>query len=230
MNIHRPVQPHNQPPLFDYFSTSLGVSELFPAVWGALEMLIGPGSDGKNAALDTLSENDAVRFSPLVAYILTTRINEPDLDIRCRVIKMIGDTLIQNSEGQIAPDEVRQILAYYLSQMRTRQIYSILQALVQQNSLISHAGRLMNFSPYAGSHLAGLAGSRQTPIDIRQQAIKLIGFVGFLDALSDLERIMIKLESRVNGQQAMPFAPSTSTEETVLLTELTNTIDILRSV
>jgi hypothetical protein len=57
----------------------------------------------------------------------------------------------------------------------------------------------------------------------------LIGRVGYLDALPALERLLARLESRLHGQQAMPFAPKSSLEEAELLPDLQLTLTLLRS-
>ena len=80
--------------------------------------------------------------------------------------------------------------------------------------------RLMNSCPYAGNHLADLAGSRKAPIDIRRYAIRLAGVVGYCDMIPTLERMLTRLESRANGQQAMAFAPPAALEDTELLSDV----------
>ena len=94
-----------------------------------------------------------------------------------------------------------------LGRMRTREIYALLQLLAYNPELTPQVGKLMNACPYAGNHLADLAASRKAPLEIRRYAIRLAGEVGYCDVIPTLERMLARLESRVNGQQAMAFAP-----------------------
>jgi hypothetical protein len=57
----------------------------------------------------------------------------------------------------------------------------------------------------------------------------MIGRVGYLDAIAALEKIENRLEARLNGQRAMPFASNPRSEESDLLPAIRETIDILRS-
>ena len=56
----------------------------------------------------------------------------------------------------------------------------------------------------------------------------MIGRVGFLDALSSLERLENKLETRLNGQKTMPFAPPPSLDEADLLPAIRMALNSLR--
>ncbi len=218
-----------QPPLFDYGSTTTGIAELFPEIWGVAEGLTKPEAGERKKAITFLAESGVSRISPLIVYLLGTRLNDPDLEVRTLVVKILGDVLGKDDEGNLAPEVVRQNLSYYLSQMRTRQIYAILQVLVENHNLLPQAARLLNACPYAGYHLSDLLNSRKVPLDIRRKAIQLIGYVGYLDTLPALERMLTRLESRMNGQQAMPFAPQTAVEETELIPDIQATLIILRS-
>ena len=71
----QPVSP--QPQLF-LLEESSGTIELFPAVWGALEDLTKEDVNVRRSALEELIELDAARFSPVVSYILVTKVVEPN--------------------------------------------------------------------------------------------------------------------------------------------------------
>jgi len=89
--------------------------------------------------------------------------------------------------------------------------------------------RLMNSCPYAGRHLADLAVSRKAPLEIRRFAIRLAGEVGYCDVIPTLERMLARLESRVNGHQAMAFAPPASMDDADLLPDVKGALAKLSS-
>lgn len=219
-----PPQPH----LFD-LEESTAKFELFPAVWVAAEGLTSPNVDARRSALEDLLDLDAPRFSPLVAYLLASRITDPEVSFRSDVIKVLGDVLYLDVEGRPAPKNVRQTLAAYLSQMRTRHTFALLQVLVEEPSLEAHVAKLLNACPYAGNHLADILSDRKSPLAVRKQAGKMIGQVGFVDAIPALERLSTRLESRLNGQRSMPFAPSSPQEELELLPVIQTAMTLLRA-
>lgn len=203
--------------------------ELFPAVWSALEKLIGSSQEERNLGLSILQEVNAARFSPLIAYILTTFLSDPDLQVRKKIVQILGAVLSPDEDGNPAPAEVRAVLLKYLSQLRTRQIFSLLQVLADDQSLLTETKRILNACPFAGNHLVEILNDQKVPLAIRKQAVLMIGIVGFSDALTALERIENRLESKINGQRSMPFLPAVSTGEEELLPVLQQVITILRS-
>jgi hypothetical protein len=217
-----------QLPLF-VLEESKGNVELFPAVWSAVEDLTLSDPKVRWDALDRLLSLNAQRFSPIVAYILVTRLAEPDLALRARIVQALGEVLVPDAEGQPAPDEVRKSLAYYLSHMRTRRIYSLLQVAAYDPDLMGHVARLLDPCPFAGSHLLDILSDFKAPMEIRQQAADMIGRVGYLDALPALDRLAAKLEARLNGQKSMPFAPPSMGAEQDLLPAVRRAIDLLRA-
>lgn len=218
-----------QPSLFDLDDSSSGIAELFPEVWAVLEGLGHPDEQRRRVSLAYLSDSGAHRLSPLVVYVLATRITDPDIDTRVKVIRLLGAVLSPDSNGNPAPDVVRHQLTSYLSQMRTRQIFALLQVLAKEPGLESQVAALLSGCPFAGNHLADVVVSRKTPLEIRRKAVRLIGRVGYLDAIPALERLLSRLESRMHGQQTMPFVPKSSSEEAELLPDLQLTLALLRS-
>jgi HEAT repeat protein len=217
-----------QLPLFS-MEESRGNVELFPAVWSAVEDLTLSDPKIRWSALDRLLELNAPRFSPVVAYILVTRLAEPDLALRARIVQALGEVLIPDSDGQPSPDEVRRSLAYYLSQMRTRQIFALLQVAAIDPDYEGHVARLLDPCPFACSHLLDILSDFKAPMPVRQQAANMLGRVGFLDALPSLERLAAKLDARLNGQKSMPFAPPSLAMEQELLPAVRNAISLLKA-
>jgi hypothetical protein len=224
-----PSKP-DQPALFDLTQeTSIHAIELFPAVWSAVEALAAQDADLRNNALDRLLALGAPRVSPLVAYLLATRLTDPDIRLRARVVSILGEVLSKDEAGNAAPEAVKKHLTTYLAQMRTRSIFAILEVAIHDRSLENAIASLFNACNYAGMHMAGILSDRKFPLPVRLQAAHYIGLVGFLDAIPIMERLESRLLSKVGGQQAMPFAPPTGPDESDLLPIVQFTLNVLRS-
>jgi hypothetical protein len=224
------LQPDlSQLKLFEISDSSPGVVELFPAVWSALECLVAPDVSSRRKAVEYLGKNKAARISPLVAYMVSSRLGDSDLDIRAQAISILADALNPDEQGKYAPVEVRQCVESNLCEMRTRTIYGLLLVLGRYPDLLQEISRLLNSCPFAGTHLADIATSRKAPTDIRSKALQLIATVGYLDAQPALERMLVRLESRLNGQQSMPFASPPGFDDTNLLPDLKKAIAALDS-
>ncbi len=217
-----------QPLLFEVSETATGTAELFPAVWSAAEGLTSPEVDLRRASLDRLLELGAPRLSPLVSYLLATRITDPDIGVRGKIVKALGGLFVADSNQQIAPEPVRRHLRAYLSQMRTRQIFSLLEVAAAYPDLESNIIHLLSSSPYAGNHLASILSERKNPLAVRRMAIHFIGKVGYLDAIPAMERLVTRLEARLTGQTTMPFAPPNEPDETSLLQPIQAALAALR--
>ncbi len=72
----------DQPPLFDLGDLSSGAVELFPAVWNAVEALVNQEPSIRQAGILQIVQLDAARLSPVVAYLVASRITDPDLEVR----------------------------------------------------------------------------------------------------------------------------------------------------
>jgi hypothetical protein len=224
---HKPS--YTQPRLFGPESTSSGVAELFPAVWNAAEDLANPVSSVRQLALECLDNTGAVRISPLVSYLIATRLNDPDLELRSHVVRILGNVLAPDANGDMAPEAVTSQLAYYLSDMRTRQVFGLVQVLVHKPDVAPQVIRILNTCVFAGNHLIEMASSRKMSLEIRRKAIWLISQVGYLEAIPALERLQIRMETRITGQQSMPFAPPLGVDDSDLLPDVKAALLILRS-
>ncbi len=210
-------------------AASTGAVELFPAVWSAAERLASPRAEQRHKALDVLLELRAPRFSPLVAYLVASRMGDSDITLRSRVAHVLGDVLSPDEMGRSAPDEVRVHLLSALSEMRPRAIYALLQVAVKRPELHPQIARILNACPYAGSHMAEILADRGAEMAVRQEAARFIGLVGFLDTEPALERLAKRLEARQSGQRGMPFAPPALDEEEHLLPAIQTALDRLRA-
>lgn len=229
MNLDDAFIKPQQPTLFDYGKYGSGLYELFPQVWQLLEAAINPEVSIRRLALKELIEMDAARMLPLVAYHLVTRITEPDLDTRALVVYAVSEALLPDEKGALATEGVRQCLMGNLSQMRTRQIFALLQVLTKYPNLEPGVARMLNACPYAGNQLADILASRRVPLEIRRYAVRMIGLVGYLDAIPALERLLSRLESRAHGQQVMTFAPPETLEDAELIPDIRRSLAFLKS-
>lgn len=217
-----------QPPLLDLSDSSSGSIELFPRIWSAAEAWVSSDTAVRWRALDSFEATNAARLSPVIAHLLAPGVAEPDLGLRTRVIQILGDVLSADEHGRPAPEPVRQSLRRNLSQMRTRQVYAILQAVVNDPGCTQAASRLFNACPHAGNHLSDILVDRQAPMELRYAAVRMIARVGYLDTIPALERIQTRLEARKNGQTTLPFAPTTADSEASLLVEVEQALHVLR--
>jgi HEAT repeat protein len=215
--------------LFDPENTTTDALELFPAVWSATQALTARQSAQRRAGLKQLDELGAARVSPLVAYVLVTRISEPLVALRAEVVRELGKIFQADQDGRSAPEAVLQTLKTYLASMRTREIFALLEVAQFEPAREEQVIKLLSYCPFAGRHLASILMERSAPFGVRQLAASLIGKVGYLDAVPDLERMKDRLESRVKGQQAMPFAPPLDHEEVALLPTLKSALNMLQA-
>jgi hypothetical protein len=223
------MPPITQPVLFELLEASIGSVELFPSVWAAAECLADPEAKTRLEALRQLVNLNAPRLSPLVAYLVATRLSDPDMEMRHQVVLVLGDLLTVDKEGRLADELVRQYLTTYLSQMRTRLVFSLLQVAERFQDADAGIARLFNACPFAGEHLVEILSDRSSAISIRKKAIFFAGLVGYLDAIPALERLCGRLEARQNGQQSMIFVSSQTPDERELLPELRQALVSLRA-
>ena len=218
----------SQPMLFDFADTATGAIEFFPEVWNATEKLTSPDLMVRRDALDRLIVLDAPRLSPLVAYIVATRLFDPDLELRFKVVDVLGKILSPRETGKLAPPAVRLHLKEYCLQMGDRGYVHLLEVADAHPEAESKVAAVLNLCSQSGEILAQIMSDRRIPISIRRQAIIFIGRVGFLEAIPALEKFENRLESRINGQKSMPFAPPSASDENSLLPVIQTTLTMLK--
>lgn len=196
-------------------------------IWSAAEALTNPDILARRAGFERLVSMEAVRLSPLVVYLVASRLSDPDIEFRAQVTQALSAVFRLDRDGQAAPEVVRTTLATALGQMLPHTVYALLQASEAYPEARDSIAVLFNASPYAGLHLGDILTDRKNPLDIRKQAAYYIGEVGFLNALPQLERLLSRLESR-NGYKAFSFG-SENVEETCLLPVVRTTLDLLRA-
>jgi hypothetical protein len=208
---------NSQPMLFDFSDSETGVLEIFPEIWGALEKLTSPELFERHDGLDRLIVLDAPRLSPLVAYLVATRIFDPDIELRYKVVGVLGKALRPHDTGKFAPPTVRLHLKEYCVNLGEKGIVLLLEVADSYPDSESEVASIINLCSQSGDVLLKIMNNRRIPYSIRRQAIIFIGRVGFLDAVPALEKLEKRLESRHEGQKLMPFAPTSSSDEPSLL-------------
>lgn len=215
--------------LFGNPESSAGLLELFPAVWQATDALASPDVTVRCTGLEQLSLLEAARFSPLVVYVLASRLTEPSLALRAKVVELLAQVLKPAADGKAAPEAVRQTMGQALRQMRTRQIFALLEVAEHHPEGRDSVVSLLGECSYTGNHLVDILNNRSLPFWVRKMSIRLCGEVGFLATLPALERLAGRLEGRLNGQQSMPFLPKDAGNETELLPLLRQAIERLQA-
>jgi hypothetical protein len=219
----------SQPQLFDFSDSSAGTVELFPTVWTALELFISSEVNERLDGLDQLVSLSAHRLSPLVAYVIATGLADSNLNFRYQIVQALGGLLAQNGSEVATTRGVYQTLKKLLSKMRRRSVYALIEVAVYYPSSLTNVASLLKACSHAGGTLSDIFLDRKLPIELRRQSINLAGIVGFLDVVPALERLAGRLESRMEGQRSMPFAPPADNNEKSLLTNIQTVLTILNS-
>jgi len=178
-------------------------TELLSVIWEAAESFTSPDLMTRISGLERLVDFDAVRQLSLVAYLLTTRLAEPDIELRTRIVKTLAN-LANISPGGGNPSEgVQRTLISCLSAMRTREVFALLQVVEYDKSTEKDVADLLSWCSFAGSHLSQILSNRDSSMEIRRQAASFIGLIGYLDALPVLQKLASRLESRGEEETSM---------------------------
>ena len=196
-----------QLPLFVYGEPTANILDVLPAVWNATEALASPEAVTRHHGIDALVELGVQRASPLVAYMICTCLNDPDIYIRRRAIYILADLITNGPVANQTSEDVRKTVTNYLHNMRAETIFGLLEVTVMDPMVEKSIYHLFNACPYAGRYLGDILSQYKNSLPIRQKAIYYVGLVGYTEALPILERLLNRMEARLNGQYAMTFAP-----------------------
>jgi HEAT repeat protein len=183
----------------------------------ALEAFVGPETPTRKNGLEQLLNLDAHRRSPLVAAIMASQIDEPDIHLRSTIVEALASVLRPDAEEAKPAEDVRRWLRHVLGQMRQREIFAVLQIIAISPEQIGPACDVLNACSFSGEGLVRILANRKVDVNIRIAAAKAIGKIGFLEAGPDLRRIQERLMSRKSGQMEMAFAPKPDDEAESLL-------------
>jgi hypothetical protein len=200
------IMNNEQPDLIELKPSNSNNAEVLPVIWEALESLTSPELMNRITGLGRIIELDANRQHPLVVYLLMTRITEPDIELRTRIVKLLGSILDLDVRGSktatLSIEAVKKTLTTALAGLRTRQIFALLQVIEFDKSAEEAVSSLLSYCSFAGEHLAQILSNRTAQLSIRRQAAHFIGRIGYLDALPALERLASRLESRRDEEDA----------------------------
>lgn len=229
MEVDSAILEATKTTFLDIQNTINDVLDLDAPVWKAAEALIGIDLKQRRAGMDRLVEMGSIQNTPLIAYLAATRIVEADVPLRSRIVAALADAIRPDKGERIRSEEVSQLISTYLNQMRTREIYSLLQLAAVIPSSKEDIITLLSFAPRAGKHLGDILLERKMPLEIRMKAVEFIGRIGYCEALPMVERLMARLEPRINGQKGLPQLAGELKDEIDLAPFVQNTLGILRA-
>jgi len=200
--------------------------------WVAGEMFVSPHIEERRRGFAILQGAEAVRRSHLTIQLLSSRVDEADLALRAQIVQALAGYFEVRGLDYRYPAEVRAVVASHLRKYERPQLLALLElhraARSGQVYLASDAlTRLLERVPNAATQLVKLASDRGLAVQLRREAIELIGRVGFTDAKQALQGLEARIAGRRAGQIAMAFAPSDHADEQQLLPILRLTLQLL---
>jgi hypothetical protein len=191
-------------------------------IWRFTQALTSPELFERKDGFQRLIELNIINKSPLITYILATRINEVDITLRAYIVNVLANILEQNIRGDENIELTKLTLVDYLSQIGKREIHALIQLVEVDPFANENIVKIMCSSSCAGDYLNKIASDRQATLNIRQLAITLLGEIGYLDAIPDLERLENRIKSRDNPN-------SIGSEEKQLLPQIADALALLRA-
>lgn len=173
-------------------------------LWEAAEGLISTDPDIREKSLDRFKEIDGFSGSPLLAYVLVSRINEPDREIRYYLIQLLGSLVDYESPGEHFSDQALVTAKKALDLLGRDQLIRILE--VSEHYLTAEVPicNILKLSSYAGVGLSGIVNDRKIPVSMRQQAVFFCGEVGYLSTRPTLQNLV----QRVDKSRSRPGGAS----------------------
>jgi HEAT repeat protein len=221
--------PSVQLPLFSYGEPAENIAEMLPMIWEACEALVSQDATIRQHGIDALLEVGAQRGSTLVAYMIATLVNDPDIYIRRRVVYILADIITKPNDTKQTRDDIRMTVINYLRKMSETSIYGLLEVAVMDPQIENAIYRIFTTCPPAGKYLANIISEWNHPLLIRQKAIQMVGLVGYMEAFPALQRLLDRLEARHEGQYAMAFVPASIRSDEEIIPYLRDAIQQLKS-
>jgi hypothetical protein len=170
-------------------------------LWEAASNLISSDPDLRDRAIDQLIELDGYQDSPLITYILFTRLAEPDLEIRFHIVRLLGSLLDFESTGPHFTDRALKRVHYELGQLDLIRLVNLLEVSSHYLSSVPDVENILKLYSYAGESLGGIVNDRKYPVDIRQQAIFYCGTLGLMSSKTNLEILIRRVERARESNQ-----------------------------
>ena len=220
-------------------SRALGARKQIPILLDLSEGMLSPEAGIRKEALQKLDRLEIIYSTPILAAILTTMLQDTDSTVRAMAIDLAAKLLEgspkkdkannASSSSEWNDDRAQAYVIQELARMRTRPIYALIQLYDSEHQINDRIVKLIEFCPNSGKHLTDIACNRKFPLAIRQHALDILGIIGYLDAIPDLERLLSRLLTRINGQKAMPFVSAPGLDETPLIPNLENALSNLKA-
>jgi len=168
-------------------------------LWQTAERLVSTDPNLRESALNQLKGIDGFYRSPLVAYLLVSRISEPEIEIRFHFIQLLGSLVDYDAPGQHLSDKALGIAKGALDQMDKFQLTRLLEVSDSYLAAESAVKSILKLSSYAGSVLSGIVNDWKLPVSIRQQAVFYCGEGGYLNSKPTLQNLIRRVEKTRNG-------------------------------
>jgi hypothetical protein len=197
------------------------------ALQDALEDLIIPNAELQSQALCRLSQMDAHRRSPLAVAFLGTRIIEPDIVLRAKIVSMLATTLTINERAERSPSKVLKILRNILCEIGDREVHALLDLVVANTAMLDPVCTILDQCSICGKTLVDIVNKPTLDVAIRIAAAEVIAKIGFLEAIQPMELLERRLVDRTFRQVAMNFASRKYDEAEQLIPVLRQTLEAL---
>lgn len=179
----------------------VSVPENLTDIWFAAELLISPELLERKKGFKRLIELDAIKQNPIIIYLLASNLSEPDFSLRAFIVRVLSGLLDDIKTSKSPQKDPRFILTNYLSQISTEEVYSLLELAEVDPPSREYVVQLLCSCACAGDQLRKFVMDRECAINMRLIALEIIGKVGYLEVLPDLERLAKRLENRVNAEK-----------------------------
>lgn len=189
--------------------------EQLPAVWEILARVSAPQAELRSLALDELQQIPDCLDDPLVVYLLATRLSDPELGVRCQVVKIIGSLLAADGSRPVLCDRALAHLVARLETFGKDHYTAMLEVAAVYLTAEEPLGNILKVSSYAGKSLSGIVNDRKLPLRVRQQAIYYCGEIGFLNTAAALQNLIKRLE-RDKAEADADFSPGERSDRDVL--------------
>jgi hypothetical protein len=169
------------------------------------EKLISGDAEIRAAGIREIIEMRTYLDSPLIIYLLATRINDPDHGIRIYVTNILAEVLQKSKEED--PERIvesKVTLINYLMNLDESEIRALLEIGVQDLSMRQKVTRILKNCSCADVTLVLLLKDNHESIEMRMLAADLLGEIGFVKQLVPLENYQSRLQKRLkqnNGDE-----------------------------
>lgn len=200
---------------------TLSSDQLF-LIWKYAQALTSPKLSDRKDGFQRLIELNIINKSPLIVYLLATRIKEIDITLRAYIIKVLANILELKIPSDVSFSLTQHTLAAYLSQIGKGEIHALIQLVDVDPSSEENIVRILCSCSCAGEYLNEVVFDRSVSTKSRQLAIMLLGQVGYLEAIPDLERLENRIKTRINPN-------SLGNEDKQLLPQIEEALSLLRA-